>query len=80
MRTSSFKVDTDKDMFVCGRFWLPSDIHRSISHALHRRFWLPSDIHRSISHALHRKYLNIVNIRDSFNLRQFSHLKRTSSL
>ena len=62
MRTSSFKVDTDKDMFVCGRFWLPSDIHRSISHALHR------------------KYLNIVNIRDSFNLRQFSHLKRTSSL
>ena len=33
MRMSTFLVDTDQNSFVCGRFSLPSDIHRSIGYA-----------------------------------------------
>jgi len=38
MRTSLFLVDTDQNIFVCGRFALPSDIHRSIIYAYHRKY------------------------------------------
>jgi len=30
-------VDTDQSIFVCGRFSIPSDIHRSIIYAYHRK-------------------------------------------
>mgnify|MGYP000712365633 CR=1 FL=1 len=37
MRTPSL-LDTDQNSFVCGRFSLPSDIHRSIIYAYHRKY------------------------------------------
>jgi len=37
MRTSSILVDTGQNMFVCRRFSLSSDIHRSIIYAYHRK-------------------------------------------
>ena len=38
MHTSSFLVDTDQNMFVCGRFLLPSHIHQSIIYACHPKY------------------------------------------
>ena len=38
MHTSSFLVDTDQNMFVCGRFSLASNIHRSMMYAYRRKY------------------------------------------
>ena len=38
MRTSSILVDTDQNMFVWGRFSLPSNIHRSMMYAYRRKY------------------------------------------
>jgi len=38
MHKFSFFVDTDENIFACGRFLLPSDFNRSIIYAYHRKY------------------------------------------